>query len=310
MAGPTTTGKSLDCWKVLIADDEQIVHDVTTLALKCFTFANKPISFYHAYNGSEARHMLKQNPDIAVILLDVVMESDDAGLQTARYIRGELNNDLVRIIIRTGLPDAAPEEEIMRDYDINDYKSKSELTIQKLKTTMYSSLRMYRDLFDLKQQRNVLHRVINATANLFENSQLDEFISDIRSQISSEIALMGSPLTDGKNHTFLLAGCNNRLSGCLPQILSGNGRFARLSGERIDQVLDEGDLNIIKKAVLKKESVVENNKAVFLSANKQGDYGLIYFAELDQFSRLNFDMMQIFSRNISIAYNNLCYQFG
>ncbi len=295
---------------MLIADDEQIVHDVTTLALKGFVFDNKPVSFYHAYSGEEARQMLQLNPDIAVILLDVVMESDDAGLQTVRFIREQMNNRFIRIIIRTGLPEAAPEETIMREFDINDYKSKSELTIQTLKTSMYSSLRMYRDLVYLDRQRNVLHRVINSTANLFENAQLEPFISDIRSQIASEIEKLVGPLKDSPSHTFLLAGCNKKLSGCLPQILSGNGRFAQLSGQRIDQVLEEQDLNIIKKAVLKKETVIENQKAVFLSANKQGDYGLIYFAELDQCCGLNLDIMHIFSRNISIAYNNLCYQYA
>ncbi len=300
----TTDSRALDSWKVLIADDEQIIHDVTALSLKRFIFHNKPISFYHAYSGIEAGEMLRQNPDMAIALLDVVMETDDAGLQVARYIREELNNPFVRIIIRTGLPDAAPEESIIRDYDINDYKSKNELTIQKLKTSMYTSLRMYHDLINLDKQRTVLQRLIDSAANLFEHNQVEEFISDIRVQIGKVLGM------ESRKHTFLLAACKKGQSGCLPQILSGNGRFASLTGLSIDSVLSMEDMNIIKNAIIKKETVIEDGKAVFLSANKQGYYGLIYFAEIEHLSSSNFDLMQLFSRNISMVYNSLCFQSG
>jgi CheY-like chemotaxis protein len=294
---------ALDSWKVLIADDEQIIHDVTALALKRFIFHNKPISFYHAYSGVEAGDMLRENPDMAVALIDVVMETDDAGLQAARYIREELNNPFVRIIIRTGQPDAAPEENIIRDYDINDYKSKNELTIQKLKTSMYTSLRMYRDLINLEKQRTVLHRLLDSASNLFEHNQIEEFISEIRVQISKVLGM-------DRKHTFLLAASKKDQSGYLPQILCGNGRFASSTGLSIDTVLSMEDMNIINNAITKKETIIENGKAVFLTANNQGYYGLIYFAEIEHLSTSNFDLMQLFSRNISMVYNSLCFQSG
>jgi CheY-like chemotaxis protein len=294
---------ALDSWKVLIADDEQIIHDVTALALKRFIFHNKPISFYHAYSGVEAGDMLRENPDMAVALIDVVMETDDAGLQAARYIREELNNPFVRIIIRTGQPDAAPEENIIRDYDINDYKSKNELTIQKLKTSMYTSLRMYRDLINLEKQRTVLHRLLDSASNLFEHNQIEEFISEIRVQISKVLGM-------DRKHTFLLAASKKDQSGYLPQILCGNGRFASSTGLSIDTVLSMEDMNIINNAITKKETIIENGKAVFLTANNQGYYGLIYFAEIEHLSTSNFDLMQLFSRNISMFYNSLCFQSG
>jgi CheY-like chemotaxis protein len=302
--------QALDSWKVLIADDDQIIHDVTALALKGFLFHNKPLSLYHAYSGIEVGEMLRQNPDMAVALLDVVMETDDAGLQAARYIREELNNPFVRIIIRTGLPDAAPEESIIRDYDINDYKSKNELTIQKLKTSMYTSLRMYRDLINLDKQRKVLRRLIDSSSNLFEHTQIEEFISDIRIQIAKVLRMDRSKLLDNTKHTFLLAACNKGLSDCLPQVLCGNGRFASSTGQSIDIVLELEDMNIIRNAITKKKTVIEDGKAVFISTNAQGNYGLIYFAEIEHLSSSNFDLMQLFSRNISIAYNNFCFQPG
>lgn len=301
---------ALDSWKVLIADDEQIIHDVTTLALKRFLFDNKPISFYHAYSGIEAAEMLRQNPDIAIVLMDVVMESDDAGLRAARYIREELKNDFVRLIIRTGLPDAAPEESIIRDYDINDYKSKNELTIQKLKTSMYTSLRMYRDLINLDKHRAVLRRVIDSASNLFEHTQLEEYISDIKQQIVKVLGMEREQMMDNGKQTYLLAACKKGQSNCLPQILSGNGRFADSVGKDIDSVLSPDDMKIIKKAISQKQTVIEDGRAVFLSANKHGYYGLIYFAEIAQLTSSHIDLMQLFSRNLSIAYNSFCLQSG
>lgn len=310
MTGITLGDNRRDSWKVLIADDEQIIHDVTTLALKRIIFHNKPISLYHAYSGIEAGEMLRQNPDIAVALLDVVMETDDAGLQAARYIREELNNPFVRIIIRTGQPDAAPEENIIRDYDINDYKSKNELTIQKLKTSMYTSLRMYRELINLDKQRAVLRRVLDSSSNLFEHTQLEEFILDIRLQIGKVLGMDREQLMDNRKLTFLIAACKQGQPECLPQILAGNGQFASSPGQSIDTVLSQEDMNIIKKAVTRKETVIEDGKAVFLSANSLGYYGLIYFSEIERFSSSNFDLLQLFSRNISIAYNSFCFESG
>ena len=97
--------------------------------------------------------MLKDTADVALVLLDVVMETDDAGLSLARQIRGELNNQLVRVVLRTGQPGQAPEQSVVMEYDINDYKSKTELTAQKLFTSVVSSLRAYESLVAAERGR-------------------------------------------------------------------------------------------------------------------------------------------------------------
>lgn len=75
---------SQESWKVLIVDDEVEIHNITRLALEDFSFDNKRLNFLSAYSGVEARQIMADNPDIVVILLDVIMESDDAGLITAK----------------------------------------------------------------------------------------------------------------------------------------------------------------------------------------------------------------------------------
>jgi len=144
--------KNSEKWNILIVDDDKEVHNLTKMVFKKFTFEDKGINFVHAYSAHEAKSILKNSNSIALILLDVVMEEIDSGLKLVPFIRDELKNDTVRIILRTGQPGVAPEEKIVRDYDINDYKSKSELSEMHLITTIISSLRSYSSLMRIKEE--------------------------------------------------------------------------------------------------------------------------------------------------------------
>jgi serine phosphatase RsbU (regulator of sigma subunit) len=138
-------------WPVMIVDDEPEIHNITMLSLAEFTFQGKPLTFLNAYSGHEARQLIEAHPDVALILLDVVMETDDAGLKLVKYIREERDNGRVRIILRTGQPGQAPEGRVIVDYDINDYKAKTELTTQKLFTTVITALRAFHHLTTIEQ---------------------------------------------------------------------------------------------------------------------------------------------------------------
>ena len=143
--------ETLGTWKILVVDDEPEVHAVTKLALSDFVFQDKRLEFLSAYSGEEAKKIFEENHDIAVVLLDVVMETDDAGLLVAEYIRNQLHNHFTRIILRTGQPGQAPERDVILNYDINDYKSKTELTAQKLFTVVIATLRSYRDIISIEE---------------------------------------------------------------------------------------------------------------------------------------------------------------
>lgn len=140
------TEEADDSWKIIIVDDDLEVHEATSLALENFTFEGKPLNLISAYSSQEAKELIAANPDTAFILLDVVMETDDAGLKLVDYIRKVLNNKSVRIVLRTGQPGQAPEASVILNYDINDYKTKLELTYEKLIYTAIAALRGYRDI--------------------------------------------------------------------------------------------------------------------------------------------------------------------
>lgn len=161
-----TSSSENNTWKILIVDDEEEIHVVTRLALHDFNFGGRHLEFVSAYSGQQARKLIQENPDTAIILLDVVMETDDAGLEVARYIRQELGNHFVRIILRTGQPGLAPERRVLKVYDINDYRAKTELTQDRLFSVIYTALSSYRDLIALARSRHQLIGLVNEIEQL------------------------------------------------------------------------------------------------------------------------------------------------
>jgi response regulator RpfG family c-di-GMP phosphodiesterase len=190
-------------WKVLIVDDEPSVHQLTELVLRDFVFENKRIQLFSAYSMAEAQLILSEHDDISFILLDMVMETHDAGLQLVRWVRETLRNQLVRIILRTGQPGLASEDEIILNYEINDYKSKSDLTVQKLSLTVVNALRSYRDLVCLENKRKNMELALDHTLRIqrLKSSQsIQEHIPDIFLSLASD--------SDTNHHStnFFMAG--------------------------------------------------------------------------------------------------------
>ncbi|EGA66700.1 response regulator, partial [Vibrio brasiliensis] len=107
----------LSVWKVLLVDDDEQMHQITRLALSGFSFEGRKLELISAYSGIEAREICLQHTDLALALVDVVMESEHAGLELVKYIREELNNSLVRIVLRTGQAGQAPEDRVIREYE-------------------------------------------------------------------------------------------------------------------------------------------------------------------------------------------------
>lgn len=160
-------------WKILIADDEIDVHTLTKTVLKNFSYKNKNIEFISTYSGEETIEVIKENNDIVLILLDVIMESDDAGLQVVKKIRDEFKNNLIQIVLRTGQAADVPENEVVMNYAINDYKEKTELTSKKLITTVTTAIRSYENILALentKKEINLLNYDLKQLLSSFDKS--------------------------------------------------------------------------------------------------------------------------------------------
>lgn len=171
-------------WKLLVVDDEESVHAVTRVALSGLRYRDRPVLLLSAFSAQQAFDILRQDADIAICLLDVVMESDDAGLKLVERIRKELGNQAVRIILRTGQPGQTPEQRIILDYDINDYKAKSELSAQRLFTSVVAALRSFETIVELQRHRNGLRRILEQSDALFTVYGIEEFASIVLEQLA------------------------------------------------------------------------------------------------------------------------------
>ena len=165
-------GTALVPWRILVVDDEESVHQTTTFALSDFSYEGRALDILHAYSAEEALRIMEQEEDIAVIFLDVVMESDHAGLDCVRQIREVMDNQDVSIVLRTGQPGFAPEKGVILGYEINDYKLKTELTLEKLFMTLVASLRAYSKVQKFNELKSQTYGVLEAQTSL-EQSAID-----------------------------------------------------------------------------------------------------------------------------------------
>ncbi|MDP8219752.1 MAG: HD domain-containing protein [Candidatus Stygibacter frigidus] len=174
-------------WKILVVDDEEDVHTITNMLFEDVNYQNKPVKILDAYNGEEAKNILAEIEDIALVFLDVVMETSHAGLEVVRYLRDELGNRTTRLILRTGQPGEAPESKVIMEYEIDDYKLKTELTAQKMITSLIGGLRSYGTLRSLEYENQ---RRKKAEIKLQESyKKLDRVFEQTVSCLSSTIEL-------------------------------------------------------------------------------------------------------------------------
>ncbi len=297
---PTDTLHDIQKWKVLIVDDEEEVHAVTKLALNDFTFHNRSLEFISAYSGEEAKQTILDHPDAAIILLDVVMETDDAGLKVVDFIRNQANNQFVRIILRTGQPGQAPERQVIVNYDINDYKSKTDLTAQKLFTVVMSSLRSYRDIMALEKNRNGLETIIKASANLFSNHSMETFIQGLLRQITSIISC-----SDEAMYITSLVADDESGDGRLV-IVAGQGEFSGLEGKSLFEVISPQQRDDFNKAITERNIVYGEDYVIAYCKSRSVRGALLYISNIaEPLAETDRHLIELFTQNVQIAFDNV-----
>lgn len=289
-------------WKVLIVDDEEIVHKVTIWSLNTISFEMRSMVFLHAYSAREARQLFIEHSDIAVVLLDVVMEEDNAGLELVKYIRNVLHNSMVRIVLRTGQPGHAPMVKVMQEYDINDYREKTELTAEKLFASLTGALRSYRDLKTIENSRHGLERIIDSLASIYETRSMDSFASEALQQLAE--LLPHTSEISGNESSFVI---KERGAACI-SILAATGEFANMVGSCIDES-HLGKLGMLGSEIIvalqeKRSSYNDERIIIFFKANS-GFENILYFRLHEPLSELEKELLDVFSINVAIAYENL-----
>jgi len=297
---PTPSGpKSPDqrLWRVLIVDDDVDVHAVTRLALRNVSFKGRELELYSAHSGREAYDILRDTPDIALVLLDVVMETDDAGLILARRIREELHNAIVRVVLRTGQPGQAPEQRVIIEYDINDYKAKTELTTQKLFTTVISALRAYESLNMLERSRIGLGKILAGATNLYQIHSLREFASGVLNQVSAILDV-------GADGVLCLMQGDTGIT----TVVAATGGYSTLSEAEL-MPMTHPLWPTIAKAFAEKKSQFEHPANVLFIHTQENREVAISVTPPWPLAQIQRDLLEVFCQRIAAAFDNL-YMFG
>ena len=289
---------SLTPWKVVIVDDDPEVHHITQLSLSDFKFEGKEIEFVNLYSGSDAKQYFLENADVALVLLDVVMESDDAGLKVADYLRKELQNTYTRIVLRTGQPGSAPEHSIFQNYDIDGYIAKTNMTVNVLKQSMYIALRSYRDLQRIQNYQKGLEVVVSAITNL---NQIDDVMS-----LSKSILTQISGIFNMDHAQFLVTGLQGYTKGVTKNelwdiVLESND--ARSMEESKSE--HHAFKSISNKILHSKKNISEENiYGYYYTSNKKTESAFILKTE-QPLSDTAKKLLALYATNVVITMENL-----
>jgi signal transduction histidine kinase/DNA-binding NarL/FixJ family response regulator len=287
-APPSDTGPR---WKIAVIDDDPAVHDGTRFALSDFVLHGRRVDILSASSAAEGRELMRRHPDIAAVLLDVIMETDDAGLDLVDYIRNTLKNEAVRIILRTGQPGQAPERRVIVDYDINDYKSKTELTADKLFTTLTAALRSYQQLQRMVQTRRGLEIIIEAASALYDFKSVQRLAEGVLTQTAS---LLNCDC--GGILVLREAGTDNI------SVLAGSGVYSTLAGA----VTLEGELSqAVRDAFHQRDHQFLPQRSV-LYIRTDGGRELVTLLECRrELSETDQALIQIFGSRLGVAFDNV-----
>lgn len=291
LAAPVMEGPA---WRVLIVDDDADVHQVTKMAFMGLDVLGRQIDCMSAYSAAEARQLLAQAGPFACVFLDVVMEEDQAGLKLVSYIRDQLQDQQVRIVLRTGQPGYAPELEVIQRYDINDYKHKSELSRTRLVTALIASLRSYQQIRMLEQNRTGLAMIIKNAPSLFLRHSAQDFAQGVLLQLCS--------LLDIDENGFIC--CHEDSQDQQVRILAGAGTYSHLLGQSVQDIQDGVVREAILEAMHTKQNVIRSDYMVLYIQSPRHDELVVRLETHRPLSDMDIRLIELFSINIAVGFDN------
>ncbi|MDF1880842.1 DUF3369 domain-containing protein, partial [Sulfurimonas sp. MAG313] len=185
-------------------------------------------------------------------------------------------------------------QEVIRDYDINDYKEKTELTASKLYTSVISSLRAYRDISIIEQNRLGLKAIIESSSDIFQLQSFKNFAQGVLTQLISLIE-RNVPSFD-KNAFSMVKGKDGY------ELLASTGMYLNQS---VDEILSDKMKVLFEAAIQTKSHVEDGDDHIYYFETKNGTSSLFYFLGGKVLSDVDKALIDIFSVNVSIAFENI-----
>ena len=252
------------CWRILVVDDDADVHRATQFALDQAVVLGRRLELIFASSAQEAKSVLAEKPDIALVLLDVVMETSSAGLDLVTHIREQPRLKTTRIILRTGQPGYAPEYSTIVNYDINDYRTKSELSQIRLLTAVTAAVRSYEQLCSLDDNRKGLAAIVHASSAFMAQHGIEAFAY----RLIEWVAHMTGAGPDG---IVYMRNLSQDPSG---QVTAATGRFVPSLGVTLENIQPVDAQSKLSEALAGAHNVLESNGiAIYL-----GNPGALHMA--------------------------------
>lgn len=283
-------------WKIAVIDDDPAVHDGTRFALSDYSLNGQSLEILSAYSAAEGRKLMAAHSDIAAVLLDVIMETDVAGLELVEFIRNEIKNETVRIILRTGQPGQAPERRVIVQYDINDYKAKTELTADKLFTSLTAALRSYQQLERMVQTRRGLEIIIDAASTLYDFKSMQRLAEGVLTQLASLLNVDCAGILVLRDN----GGIDPELS-----VLAGSGCYSRFIGTTTSKALDPDLREMVEAAFQRRKNEFADHRSVIYLRTGSGREVVVLLQAERELSETDRSLVEIFSSRLSIAFDNV-----
>ncbi|MEC5400162.1 EAL domain-containing protein [Uliginosibacterium sp. H1] len=291
-------GSTAPPWRVLITDDDEEVHRATAFALRGVEVDGRPLELLHAHSAIEAESVLRSVPGVAVAMLDVVMETPHAGLGLVETIRDQIGLRTLRIVLRTGQPGYAPELEVIRRYDINDYRTKSELTQTRLITTLTAAIRAYAQLESIEASNRGLADVAHSANSLFRIRSAREYARSLLERIAQMMGVTAHGVV-----------CVEPPSTPDPidaglQVLHAAGRFAPLIGASLDKV-GEGEMQRVVRRCLAAKTCVFDDATFAMCLGGGTRDAVAYFDVGRPITELEKRLLSLFAASLAVGFENV-----
>ena len=293
---PATSVSARDPWRVLLVDDDPDVHKATVFAVGAHQFSGHPVEFLHAYNSGEAKVIVMAEQRIAFILLDVVMETGTAGLELIDFIRQTAGLTRTRIVLRTGQPGYAPELETILRYDINDYKSKAELNQLKLLTLFTTTLRSYRQISSIENNKRGMAQIVKASADCTQAQDFSVFAQTVMKHLT-ELA--------GANADTLV-GFRHDPAADTHQVLVASGKFEKYVNQPLDSVEDTEVKTRLLQVMESGQVQYKERDYIALSLGQQQQPGMLVYVDVsDLVTPLDAEIIGVFTAQLNASLRNL-----
>jgi response regulator RpfG family c-di-GMP phosphodiesterase len=288
-------------WRILVIDDDEAVHEVTKLVLSDAEIEHRKLDIVSAFSSQQAKEIMLNDNSFCMAFVDVVMETDHAGLELVEWIRKEHKNQAIRLVLRTGQAGSAPEAKVIKEFDINDYKEKTDFTANKMITTVYASIRAYRDIMTIQRSLDAFKKLIEATHDLLKINQLKNFGSAALNHLLALMNVESSALYIARTQTDFTQNTTSSIIACTGKYVCESDS---LEGSAIDQ-----HVKVRIMQVFTEQSHYRDNECfVGYYQGSNNSASVLYIEFEDDNEHFKSSLAELFATNVALILESLTKQ--